>query len=314
MPLSKCTERLRPLTRSSLTWLAWMAAVFLLAMTPLALLAQQQQAAAVPRLTTYFTDLSGTFDDTQTAALETRLREIEQRSGSQVAVVVVPSIGDAPIEQYALQIAESNQIGRRNISDGVLLLVAKNDRKARIEVGYGLEGAIPDITAGRIIREYMAPKFRQNDYVGGINDAIGVIERLIAGERMPEPMSAQGVKGVEGNGIFWIFGLFGALMAAQAVRSFLGKAPAGIRGLASGVAGGTVAWWMSSLAAVGGVGALLGLFIGLASAGGGGRGGRYVGGGGSGGWGGGSSGGFGGGGGFRGGGGSFGGGGASGSW
>jgi len=274
-----------------------------------------QQAPPVPKLSTYVTDLTGTLDAGQAQALETRLRTLDQSTGSQVVVLMIPTTGDQPIEQYALAVAENNVIGRKNVNDGILLLVAKDDRKARFEVGYGLEGAVPDITAGRIIREYMGPKFRSNDYAGGINDAVSMLEAAIRGEQLPEPETRQG-ESAGGEG--WLFALFAAFLVAQVTRGLFSRTPAGIRALFGGAASGAIAWLLSSALLVGGIGGVIGLLIGLMSGGGGGR---YVGRGGSGGfggpitWGGGWGGGGGfGGGGFGGGGGSFGGGGASGGW
>lgn len=283
--------------------------------------AQAQQPASVPKLSAYVTDQTGTLDAAQLQALETRLQALDQGSGSQVAILMVPTIGDQPLEAYSLAVAENNVIGRKKLDDGILVLVVKDDRKARIEVGYGLEGAVPDITAGRIIREYMAPKFRTGDYAGGLNEAVSVLEGAIRGEQLPAPITDQGR---ERGGENWLFALFAAFIVAQVARGVFGRLPAGVRGLLGGGASGGVAWLLSSALLVGGIGGIIGLLVGLISGGGGGGryardrgwggfgGGPWIGSGGSsGGWGGGS---IGGGGGFSGGGGSFGGGGASGSW
>ena len=201
----------------------------------------------------------------------------------------------------------------------MLLVVAKDDRRARIEVGYGLEGAIPDITAGRVIQEYLVPKFRAGDYAGGIVDATAVLAQLIDGEPLPEPSSTHRTA-PDGSGNFLV-GLVAAFFVASLLRGFFGKrTPAGVRGVVIGAAAGWVAWLVSSLLPAALAGGFLGLVLGLMSA----ASGRYARHGGWGGWGGGGfgggssgggwGGGTGGGGGWSGGGGMSGGGGASGSW
>lgn len=301
-------------------WTRRLAALCLLLLASAVALAQQ--LPAIPQLTSYATDQTGTLDAAGVAALDANLRAFETRTGSQLVVLLVPTTGDLPIEDYALKVAEKNQIGRKKLSDGVLLLVAKDDRRARIEVGYGLEGAIPDATASRVIQEYLVPKFRQGDFAGGVTDATGVLEKLIEGEQLPAPVARH--KPGPDSGGDWLFALIAAFVVANVLRMVFNRLPAGVRGLFAGFGAGGVAWLLSSVLLVGGIGALIGFFLGLAGAGrgrfarddgwGGFGGGPWSGGGG--GWGGGSSGGggFGGGGGFSGGGGSFGGGGASGSW
>lgn len=292
-------------------WTVWLVCIWLASLP----LAWAQQALAPPSLDRHATDLSGTLSAQQMQALDLRLQRFERDTGSQLVVLIVPSLHGQDIAAFSLAVAERNRIGRGKLSDGVLLLVAKDDRKARIEVGYGLEGALPDITAGRIIREYMAPKFREGDYAGGIDDAVGLIEQAIRGEQLPAPLTRQGQ--TEARGMGGMFALIAAFIAAQVVRTLLRRLPAALRGIGSGTVAGGVAWLLSTAALIGGLGAIIGLFVGLSSGGGGG--GRYVRRGG-GGWGGPPPGGFGGiggigrGGGFSGGGGGFGGGGASGSW
>ena len=301
-------------------WTRRLAALCLLLLASAVALAQQ--LPAIPQLTSYATDQTGTLDAAGVAALDANLRAFETRTGSQLVVLLVPTTGELPIEDYALKVAEKNQIGRKKLSDGVLLLVAKDDRRARIEVGYGLEGAIPDATASRVIQEDLVPKFRQGDFAGGVTDATGVLEKLIEGEQLPAPVARH--KPGPDSGGDWLFALIAAFIVANVLRMVFNRLPAGVRGLFAGFGAGGVAWLLSSVLLVGGIGALIGFFLGLAGAGrgrfarddgwGGFGGGPWSGGGG--GWGGGSSGGggFGGGGGFSGGGGSFGGGGASGSW
>ena len=269
-------------------------------------------ATAIPKLARHATDLTGTLSAAQVDQLDAQLVALEKAKGAQLVVLMVGSTGEQPIEEYSLAVAEANRIGRKGTDDGVLLLVARNDRRVRIEVGYGLEGAIPDAANARIIREYIAPKFRTGDYFGGIHDAVGALTQLIEGEPLPPP-----VEGAprEHRGLGLQGALMIALFAAVFLRGVLGRAHALVRVPVGGALIGGLLWLLASVGA-GVLGALVGGIVMLLPSGGG----RSIGGGGWGGFGGfGGSGGFGGGGfggggGFSGGGGSFGGGGASGSW
>jgi uncharacterized protein len=275
--------------------------------------AQAQQLAAIPALTGPVIDTTMTLDAATKQQLEAQALALQQRKGSQLQVLVVPTTEPEDIAQYAVRAFDQYQLGRKGTNDGVLLVVAKDDRRARIEVGYGLEGAIPDATAIRVITEYMTPKFRAGDFNGGLIDATAALVKLIDGEELPAPLVEQRPQR-QGRGSGFLFALFAAFIVAQVARAFLNPVPSFLRGLLGGVAAGGVAWLISSLALVGGLGGIIGFLVGLASmprgrhAGHGGWGGF----GGGGGWGGGGFGG--GGGGWSGGGGMSGGGGASGSW
>lgn len=261
------------------------------------------------KLIQHVTDLTGTLTAEQIAQLELQLTELEKRKGSQVAVYMVASLGNQSLEDYSLAIAEKNKLGRAKVDDGVLLFIAKDDRKVRIEVGYGLEGAIPDAKSGRIIREYIAPNFRKGDYNQGIVDAVGAISKLIEGEDLPAPLQDERGQQQAPVGLFAIIiGFFVGLFAsATRIKSaFLRRTGAGLiaAGLAfvmlTAVSSVFIAAFVAFLFSSAGPGRF--------SSGGGGWG-SFPGGGS--GWGGGSSGG---GGWSGGGGGSFGGGGASGGW
>ena len=275
--------------------------------------ARAQELAAVPALDSPVVDTTGTLDAAQRAQLQHQALDLQQRKGSQLQVLVVASTQPESIEQYTQRVFDQWRPGRKGIDDAVLVVVATDDRRVRIQPGYGLEGAIPDITAGRIIQEYMAPKFRAGDYGGGIIDATAVLVRLIDGEALPEPIASHRGTGGGGGGS-WLGALFAAFVVATIVRGVFGRAPAVLRGLFTGGAAGAAAWLLSAALGLGGVAAVIGFLFGLSKA----SGGRYVrhgawGGFGGGGWGGGGFGG-GGGGGWSGGGGMSGGGGASGSW
>ncbi len=294
--------------------------LLILSLLCLPMLAGAQQLA-IPPFDSPVVDTTGTLDAVSKQQLEQQALALQQRKGAQLQVLVVPSTQPESIEEYAVRAFESFKLGRKGVDDGVLLVVAKDDRKVRIEVGYGLEGAIPDIAAGRVIQEYLVPKFRQGDYAGGIVDATAQLVKLIDGEPLPEPV-ADNPTGPDSGGE-WLFALVAAFFVASFMRSVFSGFPAGVRALLCGGASGGVAWMLTSLLFVGGFGAFIGFIIGIISSGGGGRYARdrdwggFSGGGGWGGgssssggsWGGGSSGG-----GWSGGGGSSGGGGASGGW
>lgn len=263
---------------------------------------------AVPPLTARVTDLTGTLTREQQAGLERMLQEFEARKGTQLAVLIVPTTAPEPIEQYALRVGEQWKIGRTKVDDGAILVVAKNDRALRIEVGYGLEGVLNDATASRIIREIIVPRFREGDFYGGINAALDRMMRLIDGEPLPEPTRTS--PAAEGGlmqllPVLLIVALVGGAILRAVLGRFLGAA-------ATGGVVGFLAWMIAGAFLIAVIAALFAFVFTLG--GGGGR--RYYGGGlpgggigfprGGSGWGGG--------GGFRGGGGSFGGGGASGRW
>ena len=146
---------------------------------------------AVPPLSGRVVDQTGTLSSGDIASLTQTLKNLETRKGSQVAVLIVPTTQPETIEQYSLRVAEAWKIGRKKIDDGALLVVAKNDRKLRIEVGYGLEGALNDVTAKRIIDEIITPKFRDGDFAGGISAGVGRIIGVIDGEPLPAPAPRQ---------------------------------------------------------------------------------------------------------------------------
>lgn len=265
----------------------------------------------VPKLARHVTDLTGTLTAAQVDQLDAQLVALEKAKGAQLVVLMVGSTGDQDIEGYSLAVAEANKVGRKGTDDGVLLLIAKADHRVRIEVGYGLEGAIPDAATARIIREYIAPKFRANDYFGGIGDAVGALTQLINGEALPPPV--QGAP-EQRHGPALQTGLTIGLFVAIFLRGVLGGMGTPVRVLLGAALVGGLLWLLISLGA-GIVGAIAGGVLMLFPGGGG----RSIGGGGwggfgGGGFGGGTGGGGGFGGGFSGGGGSFGGGGSSGSW
>src|SRR5438105_12230423 len=142
---------------------------------------------AVPPLTGRVVDRTATLGSSDIASLDRTLKDFEARKGSQIAVLIVPTTQPETIEQYSIRVAEAWKIGRKKIDDGAILVVAKDDRKLRIEVGYGLEGVLTDVTAKRIIDEDIAPKFKAGDFAGGITAGVNRMIRVIDGEQLPAP-------------------------------------------------------------------------------------------------------------------------------
>lgn len=265
------------------------------------------EPVAVPALNARVTDLTGMLSAEQVAALERKLTSFETQKGSQLAVLVVPTTGDEPIEQYALRVAEQWRLGRNKVDDGALLVVARDDRTLRIEIGYGLEGALNDATANRIIEEIIVPYFQQGDYYAGIEAGVDRMMSVVQGEPLPPPGSLAQAGGETDIFSMLLPVLMLVMVFGGLLRRLFGRFPAAL------MAGGGVsvlAWFLLGvlpIAAVAGVIAFIFMLFGGSA----GRGGWYSGGGG---FGGGMGGGLGGGGGFGGGGGGFGGGGASGRW
>ena len=214
---------------------------------------------AVPELSSRVTDTTGTLDAAAVQRIEAPLAALESEKGAQVAVLIVPTTGDETIEAYAVRAFEQWKLGRQGVDDGILLVVAKNDRTVRIEVGYGLEGAVPDVAAYRVIQEYLVPRFREGDFAGGIEAAVGALAVLIRGEALPAPMSdhstgSGGSAGEVGESMPILVMLF---VVASFLQGLLAKLPRLVRGpLMAGVLGGIARlffgapWWLVGVAAL----------------------------------------------------------------
>ena len=284
--------------------------------------AYAQDLIAVPPLSARVIDTSGTLDAAQTQALEAKLAAFEKARGAQIVVLMVPTTLPEDITDFAQRAGDTYKIGRKDIGDGLLLLVAKNDRKVRIATTKTLEGAIPDLAARQIIDNAITPRFRQGDFAGGLNAATDQVMARISGENLATPEATRSVGGNEG--FQWmdmaVFLFFAVPIGARLLSGVLGRK---LGAVATGGGVGLLAWFFTSSVLLAGGAAVVGLVFALfaslgslGSLGGTGGSGRRGGGWSSGGSGGGfGGGGFGGGGGFSsGGGGNFGGGGASGSW
>jgi uncharacterized protein len=251
----------------------------------------------VPPLKAHVTDLTATLDTSAQQALEGKLVALEQAKGAQVAVLIVDATQPETIEQYGLRVAEAWKLGRKGVDDGALLLIAKSERALRIEVGYGLEGTIPDAVAKRIIAEIIVPRFKAGDFPGGINAGVDAMIKLVQGEPLPEPQHHD-ASGGNGDGLLPVVMML-VFVAGGILRALFGRLAGA--SVAAGVA--FLGAWMLLGSLLYGLGIALAAFLFTLV---GGRGvGVFGGGGFSGG---------GGGGGFGGGGGGFGGGGASGKW
>jgi uncharacterized protein len=261
---------------------------------------------AVPPLAARVTDLTGTLNQQQRTALEQTLAEFESRKGSQIAVLLVPTTKpEAPVE-YGVRVFDSWKLGRKGIDDGVLLLVAKEDRRVWIVTGRGVEGVLPDAIVKRIVEEDITPRFKQGDFYGGIRAGADRMMRLIEGEQFPGPHAQRQASHWPGSDVLF-FGLIFVLFLGGILRAIFGRLAGA--SVVSGIVG-IAAWVILSSLAIGAIAAIVAFFITLI--GGGGRSGGWSSG--DGGW---SSGGGGfgsGGGGFSGGGGGTAGGGAGGSW
>ena len=301
---------------------AWIA-IFFIALLPTWVAAA---VLPVPALTAHVVDQTGTLSAEQRSGLEQRLTQLEKESGSQVAILMVPTTAPEDIAAYGNRVANEWKIGRAKVGDGLLVIVAKDDRRMRIEVAKTLEGAIPDLRAARIIDQQMKPAFRNNQYAEGLGAAVEQLSAAIKGENLPVPTTGDFNRSSgAGSDTNWselaVFFFVFVIMAGNVVRRILGR---GLGSVAMGGLAGFAAFVLTSSLLVGigaGVVALIvvpvtgGMASGTGRSGGGGYGGGFGGGGFGGGGGGFGGGGGGGGGGFSsGGGGNFGGGGASGGW
>ncbi len=265
---------------------------------------------AVPPLKAHVTDLTATLSVSEMTQLEQKLSVFEQKKGSQIAVLIVPTTQPETIEQFSMRVVESWKLGRKNADDGALLLVAKHDRTVRIEVGYGLEGVIPDATAKQIIDGIIVPQFKTGHFAAGIDAGVDAMLRLVDGEPLPPPPARQGSASADTAGMLdhIAFIAIGLIAFGRVFQSLFGRF---VGATLTSLGAGFVGWLLFSSVAAAIVIALAAFAFGLfQSTGPGiyktGRNSHY--------WGSGSgqSGGFGGG--FGGGGGGFGGGGASGRW
>ena len=177
----------------------------------------------IPELTGRVVDQTGTLSSSDIAALSQKLRDFDNRKGSQIAVLILPTTQPETIEQFSIRVAEAWKIGRKKVDDGAILIVAKNDRHLRIEVGYGLEGALTDVTSRRIIDEVITPKFRTGDFAGGISDGVDRMIRVIDGEPLPVPSPTVHFGNLDDLAPLFIVTLFVSIGVGGFFRATLGR-------------------------------------------------------------------------------------------
>ena len=284
--------------------------------------ASAQGLVPVPALSARVIDQTGTLDAESLADIEAKLAAFEQSNGSQVVVLMVPSTAPEDIADFTQRVGDAWKVGRADVGDGALFVIAKDDRRLRIATAKALEGAIPDLMARRILDGAVTPAFRQGDYAGGITAGVDQILALIRGEELPLPAASSAQRAAGSSDFEWmdalIFLVFAVPMLSGLLRGMFGNK---LGTVLTGVGAGGLAWVLTAVVWVAIGAGLLGMlaalfmqFLPAASMGGSGRGGRGGGWGGGGFGGGGFGGGRGGGGFSSGGGGNFGGGGASGGW
>jgi len=201
---------------------------------------------AVPALKARVTDLTQTLSADSVQALEAKLAAFETAKGSQLAVLIVPTTQPETIEQYGIRVVDAWKLGRKGSDDGLLLLVAKDDRTVRIEVGYGLEGVIPDVVAKRVIEEVITPRFKIGDFSGGIDAGLDRLMALVNGEALPPPPTNNRMsQGMDGGLLFAL--LLPVIFVVQILRALLGPLGAAVVAAGLGFLGG---WFLGGSASV----------------------------------------------------------------
>lgn len=216
---------------------------------------------AVPPPKARVTDLTATLSAEQRAALENKLAAFEAKKGAQVAVLMVPTTQPETVEQFGIRVAEAWKLGRKGVDDGVLLLIAKNDRTLRIEVGRGLEGALPDASGKRIIAETIVPRFKQGDFNAGINTGVDRIIKVLESEPLPAPAAQRGADATAniaaGDALTW--GALLVVFLGGFLRSIFGTFLGSL--IAGGIAGGAAFFLGAGVV----VGAVVGVIVFFAS-------------------------------------------------
>ncbi|MDO9215179.1 MAG: YgcG family protein [Methylococcales bacterium] len=234
---------------------------------------------AIPNLSQRVTDLTGTLTAEQITALESKLADFESQKGSQIAVLLLPTTQPEDIAAYSIRVADAWKIGRKNVDDGLIMIIAKDDHRSRLEVGRGLEGVIPDAIAKRVLAETMKPYFKNEDYAGGIDAGVTQLIGLIQGETLPAPTANTSDEGFD---TFLIILFFCCVVVDLLFSSLLGS---GIGAVASSIGIGAISAGVASFLALDiGVAVFMGIgmyfFLKLFYMGGGGSGGSWSGGGG----------------------------------
>ncbi|MEP6790098.1 MAG: TPM domain-containing protein [Ramlibacter sp.] len=228
--------------------------------------AQAQDLLPVPPLSARVIDSTGTLDAIQIKGLDEKLAGFEKEKGTQIAFLIVPSTQPEDIASYANRVGNAWKIGRKGVGDGLLLVVAKNDRKVRIEVAKTLEGAIPDLAAKQIIDDAITPNFRKGDYAGGLQAAADQIIARIKGEPLPAPEVSQPTSKKSGDGFNWtdlaIFLFFAVPVGGSVLRRIMGNK---LGALVTGGGVGVLALLITSSLAVAGIAGIAALLFSLFS-------------------------------------------------
>src|SRR5258706_9241436 len=231
----------------------------------------------VTKLNGHGVDLTGTLTAPERERIDAKLRDFEQGRGSQVVVLLVPSIGPEAIEDFATRVTDAWQLGRKGVDDGVLFVIAKQERKMRVHTGRGVQGTLTDVFSKRIVADIVAPRFRNGDFAGGIDEAVDAIMKAIEGESLPLPSKKpqRKVGAVSSYGDFIWIAFFLVPVVAMVLRGLVGRFFGA--GLTGGVTGLAAAWLFGSLA-FGIVAAIAAFVLGLVMGTGGGRPGGFGGG------------------------------------
>lgn len=223
-----------------------------------------QEPLPVPPLSGRVIDQTGTLEAEQSAALEAKLAAFEAEAGPQIVVLMVPTTQPEDIAAYAQRVGETWKLGRREVGDGLLIVVAKNDRRVNIQTAKALEGAVPDLAARQVIDRAIKPAFRADDYAGGLNAALDMLFARIRGEALPAPESGGRSKaepGAQGQDLLMFF-FIGVPILGSVLTAMMGRK---LGAVATAGAAGGVGWWITAsvgLALAAGLGALvlIGLF------------------------------------------------------
>ena len=236
---SAMTRSARSLTR----WLLALTSVFLLTWGNAAP-AAEGDPIAVPKLSKRVTDLTATLSAADESRIEARLKEFEAKKGAQIAVLIVGTTQPETIFDYSMRVVDAWKLGRKDIDDGVLFLIAKNDRKLQILTGRGTQGVLTDAMSKRIISEIVAPKFRASDFAGGIDDGVAKIIDVLQGEALPPPPEKKHSAVKQGSNIesFLVLGVVAALFVGPLLRSMLGRF---MGATATGGVTGAAAWFLA---------------------------------------------------------------------
>jgi len=222
-----------------------------------------EDVVPVPVLAARVIDQTATLTEPQKAALSAKLESIEKTTGAQIVILVVPTARPEDIASFAQRVASNWKLGRKEVGDGLLLTVAKNDRDVNIQVAATLQGAIPDVVAGRIIREQILPAFKAGDFAGGLNAAVDRLGALVAGEKLPPPRPGTAPSGSRGRGGFdWqdlaLFLFVGVPILGRILSSVMGRK---LGALATGVGVGAIGWFLTASLLVAAGAGIVALFV-----------------------------------------------------